>query len=150
MRKGSLVVCKICGRSFYKSPSKIIESNLCSRECRNIWMGQRNVEIINVVGHSKGHKAPHLTILNRLRNPLSSISAKTYEAKDINSKKYRSIVEIHIGRKLNSNQVVHHVNGIKTDNRFENLRIMSNSEHHKLHMEIACKKFKSCAEKEMM
>ena len=105
---------------------------------------------MNVVGHSKGHKAPHLTILNRLRNPLSSISSRTFEAKDINSRKYRTIVETHIGKKLVKNEVVHHINGIKTDNRIENLKIMSNAEHHRLHMEIACKRYKFGGEKGMM
>lgn len=141
MKKGKIVVCQICHRTFYKAPSEIRESNLCSIECRNKWLSQRNVEIMNVTGHSEGHKAPHLTELNCLRNPFCSISNKVFEVNDINSKKYRSIVEKHIGRKLVSNEVVHHINGIKTDNRIENLMIMSNAEHHRLHMKIACKKF---------
>ena len=43
-------------------------------------------------------------------------------------------MENHIGRKLNRNEVVHHKNGNKIDNRIENLEIMSLSEHSKIHM----------------
>jgi len=43
------------------------------------------------------------------------------------------IMEIHIGRKLKSNEVVHHINGIKTDNEIINLQLMTKSEHSRLH-----------------
>jgi transposase len=43
------------------------------------------------------------------------------------------ITEQHIGRRLQRGEVVHHINGIKTDNRIENLRLMTNVEHSRLH-----------------
>ena len=46
---------------------------------------------------------------------------------------HRLVVENHIGRYLRKDEVVHHINGIKDDNRIENLQIMTNSEHMKLH-----------------
>jgi len=33
-------------------------------------------------------------------------------------------------------QVIHHLNGLKTDNRLENLAILSNSAHRKLHEDV--------------
>ena len=48
---------------------------------------------------------------------------------------YRQIVELFLGRQLKKGEVIHHVNGDTTDNRLENLRLMTQSEHMKLHWE---------------
>lgn len=58
--------------------------------------------------------------------------------KDENGKRifideHRKIMEEHIGRKLKPNEVVHHINGNKNDNRIENLQLMTLSEHTRLH-----------------
>ena len=46
---------------------------------------------------------------------------------------HRIVVENHIGRLLNANEVVHHIDGNKFNNSIENLEVMSASEHAKLH-----------------
>lgn len=48
---------------------------------------------------------------------------------------HRLVVEKRIGRLLRQGEVVHHINGIKTDNRDENLELMTVSEHRKEHMD---------------
>ena len=43
------------------------------------------------------------------------------------------VMEKHLGRYLTKSEHIHHINGNSKDNRLENLRIVTNSEHSRLH-----------------
>lgn len=60
-----------------------------------------------------------------------------YKAIKVNGVKideHRYIMEQSIGRKLNRNEVVHHINGDARDNCLKNLELMSRSNHTTLHL----------------
>lgn len=65
------------------------------------------------------------------------VDAMGYPLKKLPNKKmireHRWIMEQELGRKLESWEHVHHKNGIKNDNRLENLVVLMATEHHKEH-----------------
>jgi hypothetical protein len=59
-----------------------------------------------------------------------------YKAIKVNGVKHdehRYLMERHLGRKLDCNELVHHINENKRDNRIENLEVISRSEHSRFH-----------------
>ena len=61
------------------------------------------------------------------------INSSGYSTFQIHKKQYmmhRIIMEKHLGRKLLATEVVHHINGNRSDNRIENLRLFRNVGEH--------------------
>ena len=63
---------------------------------------------------------------------------------------HRLVIEKHIGRHLNKEDIVHHINKIKNDNRLDNLVIVSKKDHQRIHhkniLRLKPKKCEFCKE----
>ena len=108
-QKGIIKECPVCGKKFYTTRHKT-----CSVECGRIYKSQH-----------REHKT-------YMENGYITEFKNGYNKKG-NVKQHRRIMEEYLGRRLESWEVVHHINGIKTDNRIENLQLMTASEHSSMH-----------------
>jgi hypothetical protein len=84
----------------------------------------------NWKGGRKKNRIGHVLILKK-GHPMADSNGYLFE--------HRYIMAEHLGRMLTDDEVVHHKNGIKDDNRIENLEIMTIAEHTKLH-HTGCKR----------
>jgi uncharacterized protein (DUF1330 family) len=64
-------------------------------------------------------------ILIRIPNRDKNSTGKGYELK------HRLVMAKHLKRPLLRSEIVHHINGNKSDNRIKNLKVMTQSEHAK-------------------
>ena len=104
--------CAHCGKPFSPSYSAITKDGrkrgvFCSRECV----------------HGNNYKGAFLGKDGYIRDRKEGKYAF----------QHRMVMEAHIGRGLLPTETVHHINRIRSDNRIENLKLMSRSEHQRVH-----------------
>jgi len=110
---GCILTCEQCGVQYLVKPSRKAKSRFCSVRCRaNHDRGRQKVSGDVFVGHN-GYR---LRKTNGLRE-----------------REHRLTVEEVLGRPLLPSEIVHHRNGNRSDNRPENLEVMSSRDHGLLH-----------------
>lgn len=108
-RSGEIIQCANCGKSFYST-----RNQFCSKQC---------------VSEYKSKNCEHKTYNE---NGYICKYVRGYNKKG-NVKMHRAVMEEHLGRRLSPDEVVHHIDGDKTNNDISNLAVMSREEHSSLH-----------------
>ena len=97
--------------------------------------GAEIARILNVSPHAVYKRAEKFNL--NVNPKYKSITSQGYI--ELKTKKYgrilehRYIMSEYLGRELKSDEIVHHINGDKQDNKLENLKLMSREEHVSLH-----------------
>jgi len=118
--------CKVCDNQF--QPNRP-EQVFCSIRCRQVNNGGGRKG--QKTGRRKDEFSARMTRDGYLRvysahHPFSNGRKEMHE--------HQVAVEMFLGRALLDTECVHHINGDKTDNRLENLEVMTRAEHSSVHM----------------
>lgn len=109
IRSKNEMTCCTCGISFFRSPYAAKEKNYCSKKCSG-----------------KGRESLPIGTL-RQREEGGYVYIRTERGWESH---HRVVMREHVGRDLHDEETVHHRNGVKADNRLENLELWS-SKHPK-------------------
>lgn len=119
----SVKYCNWCAlkRSYQKNPGSLEKRNLQNRNYNRIKKGiDINLPLLTAE-RGKGHLNKHgYRILNKQGHPNSSTKKGSIA-------EHTFVMSEYIGRPLKKNELVHHKNGIRDDNRIENLELWQKS-----------------------
>lgn len=118
-------ICKKCKKQ-YVPPSISTNKYWCSWNCYNL---ARKGVARKEARYSRGYR-----YLFKPEHP--DCSKQGYIAE------HRLIGEIKLGRRLSKKEVVHHINGLRDDNRIENIVVCTRAEHNKIDLLIVKGKLK--------
>lgn len=123
LRNKVILECSNCGEKFERRASgKIGKNSFCTRKCQYEFHRGENATWYK--GGRYLNDKGYVLVLNP-EHPRPVASRYVYE--------HIEVVEKHLGRYLLSDENIHHINGVKDDNRLENLQIVTPQEHRAIH-----------------
>ena len=141
-RTGEERPCAYCGNLYYVPSLQATTSRYCSKQCQSEGKKRREIRTCNTCGidfefvlamskWNAGRFCSRTCYVQRPETRLPKRSSDGYmvlwrDGKYV--KEHRVVMEEHLGRPLLPGENVHHVNGVKTDNRLENLELWSTSQ----------------------
>jgi len=115
-KTGKILNCIVCNKEFYVRAYRANKE--CTKYCSRSCLAKNHLSQFNAQhGFQKTHKPRH--------------KYKTIVIDGKQVREHRWIMEQYLGRKLEPWEHVHHINDDSSDNRIENLEVLSNSEHQK-------------------
>lgn len=128
-----IVVCEWCNKTVHRKERSDAKYRFCSVSCAAKWRIRETNKTWNRSGSNnpawKGgiRMAQGYVFLIRPNHPRANNKGYVQE--------HRLIMEEHLGRYLTEKERVHHINGIKNDNRIDNLQLLrGQGDHIKIHM----------------
>lgn len=126
-----VITCEVCSKEFVVAAWEIRKRNprFCSRQCSGK---------VNPARFLPGNKHWNFKTGRRIDGDgyVKILDRSNPRAKSGYVLEHILIMEEHLGRQLTKDEVVHHINEVRTDNRLENLELMTRAEHVSHHNDI--------------
>ncbi len=136
--------CKVCGKAVYIHPCRVGIRKTCSRKCGDITrakagrfskLGSKNP---NWNGgrfpNKKGYWVLNFNVLPQADQEMyAGMAYKKSQRGRGYILEHRYLMARRVGRPLERNELVHHLNGIRSDNRLENLELLDMRLHSRGH-----------------